>query len=503
MNATRAVNVLDAGILSIAPMMEWTDRNYRYLMRLLTRRTQLWTEMVVADTLLHAAAPESFIRFSPEERPIVCQLGGSDPEKLARAAKLVENMGYDAINLNCGCPSNRVAGKGAFGARLMFTPELVRDCIAAMRAVVSIPVSVKCRLGADDVDSYEAFVRFIGIVAESGCDEFVVHARKCMLNGLNPKENRSIPPLRYDWVQRAALEFPHLRISINGGVSGLAHAKQLLALRRCSSTLPALSDDRTRVPPSAALLSPVTVVERNDAADDAGGCRGCSDVGDDPATTAAAEGTAAAPAAVITGKVPCATGAGAEVGGAANVASDPSSNTRTEWDWTPSTPRFPVVPGCEVDTAALPTDGAVPSVARDSSGRLLDVGGSDGRCRVLHSVMIGRVAYANPWQFADADRAIFGDTNPGLSRREVIAAYLNYCDAVVATLPAEERGVVTYRPGEMMKPLMGLFHGCKGCTRYRQALAMTVGAGRMSLREGVMAALEAFDEATLNARSPF
>lgn len=221
-------------LLSVAPMMEITDRHFRYFWRLLSKRSVLWTEMVVDSALLFSDKTDGFLRFNEEEHPIVCQLGGSEPATLARAAAMVKAAGYDGINLNCGCPSPRVAGRGLFGAALMFEPELVRDCVAAMREATgdSIPISIKCRLGADGMDSYEAFARFIAIVSSGGAQHFVVHARKCLLRGLSPKDNRTVPPLRYHWVQRAALEFPHLRIGINGGVATLTDAATLLLLQR-------------------------------------------------------------------------------------------------------------------------------------------------------------------------------------------------------------------------------------------------------------------------------
>jgi len=182
-------------LLQIAPMMEVTYRDFRYFMRLLTRRAQLWTEMVVDDTLLHNLEPEKcdrFLAFHKTEHPVVCQLGGSDAAKLSQAATVVERYGYDEVNLNCGCPSSRVAGKGEFGCSLMLKKEVVRDIIHAMSRAVQIPVSVKCRLGADDCDSPEFTADFVRTVAQGGCKHFIIHARKAWLNGLSPAQNRSI-----------------------------------------------------------------------------------------------------------------------------------------------------------------------------------------------------------------------------------------------------------------------------------------------------------------------
>lgn len=203
--------------LSVAPMLDWTDRHCRYFHRLLSRHALLYTEMVTTGALLHGDVPRH-LRFNPEEHPVALQLGGSEPADLARAAKLGETWGYDEINLNCGCPSERVQ-RGAFGACLMAEPALVADCVKAMVDTVGVPVTVKHRIGIDKTESY-AFVRdFVGTVAQAGCSVFVVHARNAWLKGLSPKENRDIPPLRYEQVYRLKQDFPTLTIAINGGIT--------------------------------------------------------------------------------------------------------------------------------------------------------------------------------------------------------------------------------------------------------------------------------------------
>ena len=203
--------------MSVAPMMGWTDRHCRYFHRLLTRHTLLYTEMVTTGALIHGNV-DQLLRFNEEEHPVALQLGGSDPADLARAARIGQERGYDEINLNCGCPSERVL-KGSFGACLMGDPRLVADGVKAMRDVVDVPVTVKHRIGIDREESY-AFVRdFVGTVAEAGCEVFIVHARNAWLKGLSPKENREIPPLRYELVHRLKQEFPHLTIAINGGIT--------------------------------------------------------------------------------------------------------------------------------------------------------------------------------------------------------------------------------------------------------------------------------------------
>jgi len=203
--------------LSVAPMLDWTDRHCRYFHRLLTRRTRLYTEMVTTGALLHGDVPRH-LDFNAEEHPVALQLGGSEPHDLAQAARLAERWGYDEVNLNCGCPSERVQ-RGAFGACLMAEPRTVADGVKAMRDAVGIPVTVKHRIGIDQVEDY-AFVRdFVGTVSQAGCDVFIVHARNAWLKGLSPKENREVPPLRYETVYRLKRDFPALAICLNGGVT--------------------------------------------------------------------------------------------------------------------------------------------------------------------------------------------------------------------------------------------------------------------------------------------
>ena len=198
-------------------MMDWTDRHCRYFLRLISRQARLYTEMITSGALLHGDVPHH-LDFDPAEHPLALQLGGSDPALLAACAKLGEKWGYDEINLNCGCPSERVQ-TGSFGACLMAEPTIVADCVKAMRDTVSVPVTVKHRIGLNDGQDY-GFVRdFIGTVADSGCNVFIVHARNAVLKGLSPKENREVPPLRYDVVRRLKRDFPALTIVLNGGLS--------------------------------------------------------------------------------------------------------------------------------------------------------------------------------------------------------------------------------------------------------------------------------------------
>ena len=212
--------------LSIAPMMDRTDRHYRYFMRQITKRTLLYTEMVTSAAIKHGDR-DYLLGFSPQENPLALQVGGDNPQDLAECARIAEAMGYVEINLNVGCPSDRVQS-GHFGACLMKNPPLVAECVAAMTEAVKIPVSVKHRIGVDDLDSYADMQNFVKTVADAGCQRFSVHARKAWLQGLSPKDNREIPPLRYGDVHQLKKEFPHLLIEINGGFTSLEQAHQQL-----------------------------------------------------------------------------------------------------------------------------------------------------------------------------------------------------------------------------------------------------------------------------------
>ncbi|MDR1811385.1 MAG: tRNA dihydrouridine(20/20a) synthase DusA [Candidatus Fibromonas sp.] len=212
--------------LSIAPMLEHTDRHFRYFVRLLTKRTLLYTEMISTGAILHNR-PEKFLEYNEEEHPVALQLGGSSPRDLAECAKLGENFGYDEINLNCGCPSERVQS-GSFGACLMREADLVAECVAAMQNAVKIPVSVKTRIGIDNDDSWEFFLNFVESIAKTGCKYFIIHARKAWLKGLSPKENRTVPPLSYETVFKLKEMHPDFLISLNGGIKNLDEAKSVL-----------------------------------------------------------------------------------------------------------------------------------------------------------------------------------------------------------------------------------------------------------------------------------
>jgi len=212
--------------VSVAPMMEYTDRFCRHFLRLVSKHTLLYTEMVTTGALLFGDSAR-FLAHHPIEHPLALQLGGSDPADLAASARLAAAAGFDEVNLNCGCPSDRVQN-GSFGACLMKEPKRVADAVAAMADAVTIPVTVKNRIGVDDMDSYDYLRDFVGLVSEQGCGTFIVHARKAWLKGLSPKQNREIPPLQYPLVHRLKSDFPHLEIIINGGITTLDEVAEQL-----------------------------------------------------------------------------------------------------------------------------------------------------------------------------------------------------------------------------------------------------------------------------------
>jgi len=210
----------------IAPMLDCTDRHFRYFSRLISRHAVLYTEMITTGALIYGDR-ERFLAYNDIEHPVAVQLGGSDPEALSTCAKMIMDHGYDEVNLNVGCPSDRVQS-GQFGACLMKTPDLVADCIAAMADVVDIPVTLKTRIGLDDNEDYEPLYNLISMVSEAGCNTVIIHARNAWLNGISPKQNREIPPLRYDVVYKLKKDFPHLEVVLNGGLKSLEESQAVL-----------------------------------------------------------------------------------------------------------------------------------------------------------------------------------------------------------------------------------------------------------------------------------
>ena len=357
----------DAFELSIAPMMKQTDFHFHYLMRHFTKRTRLYTEMIVDDTILHQLENlKRFIGYNRSTHPITVQLGGNDPEKLAKAAKICEEWGYDEINLNVGCPSPRVSKK-CFGARLMLHPEIVRDCCAAMSRVVQVPVTVKCRLGADEMDSYEDLTNFVNIVNEAGVKHYIIHARKCLLDGLSTQENRRIPKLNYGRVYQLANDFESNEFSINGGIKTLEDALNF----------------RGRG------------VHFMDAM-------------------------------------------GSTKGNSMNVE---SSN-------------------------------------------------------VLRGAMIGRGASSNPFQFANADKVIYGEKNPGISRHEALESYIEYAEYHMSENDGKLSRQCLQR---LLKPCMNLFAGEAGGNLFRRRIDESVNIKRKNdIRSIILEALEEVDQVAVD-----
>ena len=217
---------MNSSLVSIAPMMDWTDRHCRYFYRLLSKNTQLYTEMITAKAILNGDKSR-LLDFNLGENPLTLQLGGSDPTEMAKCALIAQDWGYDEVNINVGCPSDRVLS-GSFGACLMKEPDLVASCVESMIDKCDIPVTVKSRIGIDDMESYEQLADFIMRIHNKGCQHFIIHARKAWLQGLSPKENRTIPPLNYQWVYQLKKDFPQLKITINGGIENCSEVKNHL-----------------------------------------------------------------------------------------------------------------------------------------------------------------------------------------------------------------------------------------------------------------------------------
>jgi len=218
--------VIDSSAVSIAPMMDWTDRHCRYFYRLLSKNTQLYTEMITSKAILRGDK-NRLLDFNASEHPLTLQLGGSDPKEMAECAQIAQKWGYDEVNINVGCPSDRVHS-GSFGACLMKEPDLVAACVEAMIEKCDIPVTVKSRIGIDDMESYDELSDFVSLINSKGCKHFIIHARKAWLQGLSPKENRTIPPLNYPWVYEVKKDFPQIQITINGGITSCLEIKSHL-----------------------------------------------------------------------------------------------------------------------------------------------------------------------------------------------------------------------------------------------------------------------------------
>ena len=259
--------------ISVAPMMKWTTRHYRFMARLLTKRTLLYTEMICTSTILNRQDDlDLFLGYDEVEHPLAIQLGGADPEEMRQSAVIAEQWGYDEIDINVGCPSDKVAGQGCFGASLMLDHgKRVAEVVKAVLPAVTVPVTIKCRLGADDVDKYEDLIEFVETLSAVGVTHFIVHARKCLLNGLSPTQNRTIPPLRYDWVHQVAREYPHLEFSINGGFTTM---EMILEQRKTQRTVVGGGRRRTKKVNATDRAQDPAVVEEEETKGQGGGTGG-------------------------------------------------------------------------------------------------------------------------------------------------------------------------------------------------------------------------------------
>lgn len=399
----------------------------------------------------------------------------------------------------------------------MFDPYRVRDCVAAMTAVVRIPVTVKCRLGADGMDSYTDFARFLHIVSQGGCNHFIVHARKCLLAGLSPKDNRTVPPLRYYWVQRAALEFPHLRISINGGIETLDQTVRLLSLRQAASYVrPEVFDWQAPLPVAAATGGDGEAVAAGSAEQgDAAGVPSCCAADEESDEDAPQDDEDHLPHggdAVAGVKRPRSAGSSAAPPSTEDAVTTSDAVLKRAKRKLARKTR-PRMSGAAIrEMAAGPGMEGQPSNAHEqmeAGVELLEADVDPSHFGtppyLLDSVMIGRAAYNNPWMLADVDRRVFGVPNRGLSRREVLMAYCDYAETVSATVPPEELRLHYYRCSDMVKPLHHFFHGCPGNQKFRQVLQASCSSSTTPLsafRAGILEAISHIPDAVLDERPP-
>uniref|UniRef100_A0A7S3R3J5 DUS-like FMN-binding domain-containing protein n=1 Tax=Dunaliella tertiolecta TaxID=3047 RepID=A0A7S3R3J5_DUNTE len=480
-------------LLSVAPMMDWTDVHYRQLARLISRHTWLWTEMVVDKTILNSPHPDRFLWFPKEQRPLVLQVGGSEPESLAAAARVAIEYGYDEINLNCGCPSDRVAGAGCFGASLMLEPELVGDCMRAMGDAASgTPVTVKCRLGVDQDDSYEALHRFVKVVSErSGVRHFIIHARKAFLKGLNPHQNRSVPPLRYEWLFGLKRDFPHLIFSLNGGIQSPYEA--LAYINHIPDAASTLHQDAgisgngaNKIDEGAHGLNHIAndIIQAANGADEE--ANGVSEGAAGAAQNGAARSLKRGAEEVADGsrEAECSACGGAP-GGAAPAESKAAAAATAH-----DAERMLSHADASTSGAAAPANGGegangVSIMANSVHQNGAQDAGSEERGNLaapvaahmvppgvaaVEGVMIGRAAYNDPWGvLGNADKAVFGaDSNPAISRRQVLSEYSKYADTMVGSWGCKPDGHKEPSVRTVFKPLLNLFHGEKGSKRWKQ-----------------------------------
>ncbi|MEL7059625.1 MAG: tRNA dihydrouridine(20/20a) synthase DusA [Acidobacteriota bacterium] len=454
--------------LSVAPMMDRTDRHFRFFLRRISRRTLLYTEMVTTGALLHGDI-ERHLAFDSSEHPIALQLGGDDPTQLARCAQIAEARGYDEVNLNVGCPSDRVQ-RGRFGACLMAEPERVARAVEAMRAACSLPVTVKHRLGIDSLDRYEDMLHFVDTVAAAGCDRFSVHARKAWLSGLSPKENRNVPPLRYERVHRLKRERPDLTIEINGDIErhlAFDSSEHPIALQlggddptqlaRCAQIAEARGYDEVNLN----VGCPSDRVQR--------GRFGACLMAEPERVARAVEAMRAACSLPVTVKhrlgidsldryedmlhfVDTVAAAGCDRF---------SVHARKAWLSGLSPKENRNVPPLRYERVHR-LKRERPDLTIEINGGILDLGTAAHHLEAVDAVMIGRAAWDRPFLFADADRRMFGSERPRPNRREIVEAMVPYAEARLS------EGVPLHR---VTRPMLQLFAGQPGARRWRRHLS--------------------------------
>ncbi|MEW5310772.1 MAG: hypothetical protein WDW38_002536 [Sanguina aurantia] len=485
-------------------------------------RHKLWTEMVVDLTVIHSPALDKHLWFPPEQHPIVLQLGGSDPDNLRKAAAIAKQYGYDEVNLNCGCPSDRVAGAGCFGAAMMLQPETVARCMAAIAESLgpSTPVNVKCRLGVDEHDSYQALCDFVRVVsAHSPARHFIVHSRKCFLAGLSPTQNRSVPPLRHDWAWALAEDFPHLDFSLNGGISGCYEAEAAIRSLPGQPAAPGTANGGHSHAAHASNGSSAGVAAAAVTADAVTGTTAealASVSHEAPPAHATAEHAATHPSV----SAPLSSEPTAAAAAAGRTSASSSGRRRfSAGTWTTAAataaaaaallqpqrllspiiqPRYSQQPKQQQQqqehsiparrhlprwsTPCTPSSGSTRSCSSIAGTCRRSVGSSRGCRGASRGVMIGRAAYNDPWStLSDADRAVFGEaTNPAVSRRQVLKDYGRYADAMVGRWHVKDDGHRDPSVRTLLRPILNLFHGEQNCKKWKagvdEVLKLGVGA---------------------------
>ena len=450
--------------LSVAPMMAWTNRHYRYLARLLSKRTLLYTEMICTATILHRQEDlDNFLGYDEIEHPIAIQLGGADPEEMKIAAIIAEKWGYDEIDINVGCPSDKVAGAGCFGASLMLDHgQRVAEVVKTVLPAVTVPVTIKCRLGADDVDSYEDLLQFVENLSNVGVTHFIVHARKCLLNGFTPTQNRTVPPLRYDWVHRVAREYPHLEFSINGGFKTI---EQVLGQRnepRRKVTDLAMEEKEKENEMENEMEKEkeesirTTRREHQRGEDKDGEERGAGGERGERERREEEKG------GETTGRV--------EKGGQdkGNDTSVTTSITSSKIDYE--------------------NDDDDDDQQKNSSVTVISTPLGDIQEKaLLRGVMVGRAAYQSPWILSDVDRLLYDDVNQNLSRREVMHRYIVYGELYMKNeylIRNSNSTKSTVRA--LLKPLFWMFKGLQNGSMFRRTLELECNVKPMLTFRGIV-----------------